>query len=1514
MHYLPNIPLERLFQRLELAGFVISPADRLRAWQVLEGPAKTQLHEPAQLKMLLAPVLARSAAEQAKFYELFDQYYSEITQPLTSLNEQDEKKEWDIPSWLRWLFVIILLGLMAYSFYRFYEKEETTNSLAVFIDGVPYASAGDTVTFHNRSKYTGDSTELRWEWQYYDVVSQQTEFVDTSQFNWQFVVPPIQDTNYHKEIRLAVYHPEEDSLYYAYSHFAVFCPSAPAVNGIIAKDQILPGEELDLRPDVSKSLLDIYTVSGRQRISGPATKWIFHWDFGDGNKDNGSYYTRHSYNKAGRYTITLSVRDTSGSGLCQTIQTHRLRVGAEKAFLPTAQLHRDGLNVIAIWGWGFYLLLALLGAAVVYYWVRWLTKKWRQNKAETGQVSPQEKALANRFTLSDQAPYFIPLRDHNKEIALSPNQLRLADALRLRQEGRRREVDVSATLHATIEKGGFPQIEFRYLSQPSEYLFLVDEQSRASHLGQLFKYLTQLLKGQDVHLEVFKYRLHFTRFWNNYYPEGLSLEQLQRRYGNYRLVVLGDLHELIDPHSGGQPNLRVATTNVINAWSQKLLLTSVPPVSWSYREKLLARIFSVFPADVEGLGAAALHLENEGELLADGRAFDNWQQKQTLLRTDADTEYRRWRRWRDIEPYLSNYSTDLVRWFKALAVFPYTSWEMTVAIGQGLRIPVTYDNLLYLARIPTLQTDKFDERLRQELLQNLEDADEAIARQVVRQELAAVKAISAGAHAQRELETALAIQDFALDPKATSNQDTIRYLLQTGILNKGQTTELSTVATRVEGAKREQVATKMKRPRQRERIDINDWLERQQHKTGNSSDETAPTNNTDLRKAIAVTAGYLILLVIGWLLGGTDALYHLSFMDDPKQRLVQEGDSLRNYFIVEEAIIIDSAIIYNSRGVDDYELGQAEAADNWFSLAIANRSENRGIINTYPLAANNRAKVVYNEVVDLLRLFLQDSLTQQELATRFTPLNEQLNARATDSLYADIVHAQGVVEYYLGAPEVQLDSIYTILDSLAYFTTIDYSPNLETLLRRERSRITNLTVEDIGDQVLRLQLDYYINTERDGQVEAVAYAIGQGNQPDTTKQVLAIGPNSVRLRLEPPRRSPGQAERVVVELRRASDQTIIFTDEQDIRHNWQIPRVSDDIKTKAENNLPQRFLVQGRLFDAGTQMGIQNASIENDIVDVPPATSDEKGFFNLAGTLKKPQVLLQVTADGYEALDTVISRDIMLKISASSINLSIPLIPIAKPVQVPSMEYVTGGGYAMGDGATSQVQQNSEQPVQKVELNGFLMSQYEVTYAEYDVFCEATGRNKPPEASGVLARTNHPVVYVSWYDAIEYCNWLSEQLDYEKTYEILTDRGGNQTVRFNAEANGYRLPTEAEWEYAARGSVKGTGSTYAGSDDLNEVGWYNGNTKSLQPIGQKRPNNAGMFDMSGNASEWVWDGYGPYSNKPQINPTGNDFGQQRIVRGGSYIQPSLNAEVTVREYWAPDSKHPYLGFRLARNR
>jgi len=260
---------------------------------------------------------------------------------------------------------------------------------------------------------------------------------------------------------------------------------------------------------------------------------------------------------------------------------------------------------------------------------------------------------------------------------------------------------------------------------------------------------------------------------------------------------------------------------------------------------------------------------------------------------------------------------------------------------------------------------------------------------------------------------------------------------------------------------------------------------------------------------------------------------------------------------------------------------------------------------------------------------------------------------------------------------------------------------------------------------------------------------------------------------------------------------------------------------------------------------------------------------------------------------------------------------------------VEGGTFTMGD--TWGGGDSDEKPTHKVTFSyNFYIGKYETTFDEYDAFCEATGRSKPNDKG--WGRGTRPVINVSWWDAIAYCNWLSEKEKLPKAYDSngnFLDKDGRITTD-PSKVVGYRLPTEAEWEYAARGGNKSKGYKYSGSDNIDDVAWYWQNSGDnyltgdwdentivknncrTQEVGKKAPNELGIYDMSGNVWEWCSDWYGNYSSSAQTNPYNSTADFFRVARGGSWGNYATHSRVASRRRNSPASASRNLGFRITR--
>lgn len=230
-----------------------------------------------------------------------------------------------------------------------------------------------------------------------------------------------------------------------------------------------------------------------------------------------------------------------------------------------------------------------------------------------------------------------------------------------------------------------------------------------------------------------------------------------------------------------------------------------------------------------------------------------------------------------------------------------------------------------------------------------------------------------------------------------------------------------------------------------------------------------------------------------------------------------------------------------------------------------------------------------------------------------------------------------------------------------------------------------------------------------------------------------------------------------------------------------------------------------------------------------------------------------------------------------------------KSWQIPAigleLAYVAPGSFQMG----SKEGETNEKPVHTVRISrGYWMGKHEVTQRQY----QSIMGDNPGNTKGA----SNPVTSVSWDDAVSFC-------------EKLTHR--ERQASHLPEGYEYRLPTEAEWEYAARGGSRGRDTKYAGSDTIWDIAWYHENSDNrTHPVGEKQANELGLYDMSGNVYEWCHDWYGSYPSGLQTDPTGPGTGQHRVNRGGTWVNFAYYCRVAFRSRYSSTVPYYNVGFRV----
>lgn len=245
------------------------------------------------------------------------------------------------------------------------------------------------------------------------------------------------------------------------------------------------------------------------------------------------------------------------------------------------------------------------------------------------------------------------------------------------------------------------------------------------------------------------------------------------------------------------------------------------------------------------------------------------------------------------------------------------------------------------------------------------------------------------------------------------------------------------------------------------------------------------------------------------------------------------------------------------------------------------------------------------------------------------------------------------------------------------------------------------------------------------------------------------------------------------------------------------------------------------------------------------------------------------------------------------------------------MIYIKGSDYTIG------IVDNK--PI-TVKINDYFISKYEINQKTYAMIMG----NNPSKIKGDLL----PVESVSWYEAVEFCNKLSFMERLDPVYVIVKNKKDpnyfpvkpdedkfNWWVKSNWDADGYRLPSSIEWEYAAKSGDKAKNYTYSGSNSYNDVAWFLENSnKTLQFPGKKKPNELGIFDLSGNVSEWCWDWF-PLDNSSSVftSDKGSISGSYKICKGGNYLTNFKDGVLSKNYLFQPGLQDKLIGIRIVRN-
>ena len=1533
------LPLTRLFAQLQAAGFRLDTRRKLRLWRALHARGADYVGKTEELKYLLAPLIATTAAEQERFYKLWDEFLEHWDEQPDKPEPVLKRRRDDSLVWWRWIAKIIVLAVILW--YRVGRQPDEPARIFPLLEvsdpNGDLVRQGDTLQFNNRSLGEGADSLL---WEVVDM-SLSTHLSEKDRRTKEKIIgdaegnrPPL-DTgktlnwvakDYGRDIRVNLV--DAKGNWYASEDFHIHCANPPKIDTVIwPQGPFFSKKKYPFAVKTERDAVVRWAFGGHDTLSGPKVDYAFQLE--------------------GQFTVTCIVARPKQEGDCYEAVQNTFTVGSDKPFLQLADLQYDEprlLRQIHPWVWPLFFLPLLFAAVFLRRW-------WRKRRRKPASKTPDE--LATAYPIHDSGPYHIPYRPNNHLIGGLAAFFRMAEVLSRREEDERRSFDATASINATIESGGFPSWRERALSSPPDYLVLVTRRDERDQQGRLFERLTSFLKNQDAPITVFFHDGSFRRFWNPDHPAGLPLHHLAQHFADHQLVLLGDGHGLLNPYDTRRPSLLAEVAPLLR-WRKRLLLTPSPVAAWSYQEALLHQHFLLYPADTDGLLAGFEALEALEEFAPD--PFVLWETAQGRNRSDQSDRYRRWDSVEEHRDFLQNSarpgSSDgdpaAFRWLCALAVTTQPDYALTLAIGHALGIEVTHNRLLRLSRIPWLSANEPATALRLALLAQCAPDDERLARQATAAELEAVREQVAGSFAETDWRVNLAIHQFALDPRDETHKQAIRELRALGLLSGGQEAELDwIVRERADGAGLPAGATQS----------LDAWLDTPEPKRWWTGEMWA---------AVACVALSTLLVAWGFVINNSLAKIPVEQTADlPFWQSQQQVNDAALRLHNEAVGIAKRLAVMPPSTFEALAQDSIDAADTLFKQAIQARGYE------YPLAADNYLKFYFNENAQSLNYFLSDSADAQildRIAGRMANWGYLTQGHIDPTMLAGY-HCQGLCYYYLS--NVKKDTARLRTATLLYREILAFSDstyfdslrttmpvNLETLLQLQPPEVKrppytlNLLVLDArtrqpapnpslssprirGDAKGRLSARfpegaqparYAARLSAEGYVDTLVYL-----SPRTDRRVdtifLAHPPS-------PLERGPGGEANTQAAATDTDGDGIPDPDDQCITQPGSplykgCPTPTDPVeRLKVEPPTEALILeaLKGFPFDKTAQANREeqekiinyiDASIEGNLI-----IKEDNGdvIYIKASFTSGYSIGISVGSKGKND-----RYGVFLITSGSNSSQFFEIIKNTPSIPLPDMIRIAGGTLTLGctDEQTKYCQ-DDEKPAHPVTLSDFALSRTEVTNAQYAAFLNEYGSTtvksgeykgeamirehrwsiRFPDQKGLglyapqAGYDNHPVVFVTWYGATEYCRWLSE-------------RTGQR----------YRLPTEAEWEYAARGGQKANPKRmflYAGSDEIDEVAWCNGGRDGqTHPVAQKKPNALGLYDMSGNVYEWCSDWYGAdyYKSiaKGAKNPMGPDSGDKRVCRGGSWGNIPETCRSARRISLSATINNHVRGFRVARD-
>ena len=1055
-----------------------------------------------------------------------------------------------------------------------------------------------------------------------------------------------------------------------------------------------------------------------------------------------------------------------------------------------------------------------------------------------------------------------------------------ARRLRRRRLGEGEEVDIPASLKKTISQGGIPELIWARRAQASQYLFLIEEHSQEDQLARYVGEWVVELRSRDISAEAWYYDpgMGLGSLWKKRH-QGLEIDlsRLLIEHSTYRVIVVGSPGALVDSQALGKLS---EAGKLLTQVPVRGFLSTRPTEEWGYEEGLIGRFFALGPAGFEGLGELVSQWEEDLRLPIKKWKRESFEPPPPELEEEGALE--------ELRYYLGPKG---FRWLCCCAIYPELYWELTLYYGKLVGLlseegsPMDQGAervLLRLLRLEAFRKGRLSRELRKQLHSALKDEGlltdvRAYIIELLEQPFNQAPQDSV---ARQQQEATLAIYKYLNSDKEAADQEALKKEI-----DKIPAHRLQKDVVSLQSVQKVRDPSTIKLPRSFYR-------------------EGIPIKGT---RRVTRLGAVLLALLSFW------GIYWASL-----QYWAPESETEPFY----EQERLDLASVQNQarwelyEGYKRYQDSGYQAAlphyERAFQLDSANQKARINLSKTrfalarslyekenFVSAAIGFAKVheSFNRIVGLLismdqiyQLSSRESIVLGDSLIG-TLINEEFKAAIdTNSLLQASFYAEGLSWVYEGEEDLKgLLGLYIagspmFTDSLSLY---NLAPD------KEKVYLKLLEVSQRAQTSVHRQ---YLDSLQAWMGKEI---------PDTWEPILA---DAIRLltaarNLESNNQFE-EAQSTYERARTSFDEVLVFnaTQPEAIAGKRESLLAIDRITARLGD------MQASLLLNAAEAYRLENAcdsamELYQQVLDLNPAEE------------YRQQAREGITACGEVDIP---SDSVGVESSEPAPVDSIPLPrlfadPIPDPGSIPQIDMVevSGGRFDMGS--------NDEQSIQGT-LSDFEISTYEVTQELW----QAVMGSNPSYFKG----DNLPVEQVSWEEVIIFCNTLSRALSLEPVYALDSNTG---SYVFNAAANGYRLPTEAEWEYAAKGGNRSQGYLYAGSDSLEEVGWYwknsgdtvlvgewdlnliDENNCRTHPVGQKDANELGLYDMSGQCVGVVLGLVWSLSRRSLEGSQGARYGSGPCVARW-VLEPRRirTAACPIAYSYVPSYRSYTVGFRLAR--